>query len=77
MTPKKEMLARLQKIIEGLADRGYTESAERLRAVCASMRQVGREATIQEVLVRTLGLVVKNDVTLGGRLVDVLAHLAS
>jgi hypothetical protein len=76
-TPKREMLARLGKIVEGLRDRGYAEDAERLASVCAALKQrISKDATIQEVNVRTLGECVRREITLDGRLVDVLGYLA-
>jgi hypothetical protein len=77
VSPKKEMIARLARIVEGLElDPRYHEAAEDLGKVIRALKKVPTGATIQEVVVRTLTLVVHNDVTLGGRLVDVLGHLA-
>lgn len=71
------MLLRLAKIVEGLRERGYGEDANRLESVRVGIKQTTpRDATIQEVLVRTIGGVVREEVTLDGRLVDVLAFLA-
>lgn len=76
-TAKQEMLARLGRIAEGLRERGHGEPAEALDAVCRSLKAtVPRHATIQEVIVRTLATVIREGVTLEGRLVDALGHLA-
>lgn len=77
MTPKREMIARLQKIVEGLsADPRYADDAVELSGVINRLKRISKDATIGEVVVRTLAAVVHHDVTLGGRLVDVLTHLA-
>lgn len=76
-TAKLQMLARLVRVIEGLRERGYTDEADALESVKRKLlARIPKEATLQEVVVRTLHAVVEHDVTLDGRLIDVLAYLA-
>jgi hypothetical protein len=77
VSPKKEMIARLLRIVEVLEeDPRYREDAKQLAGVIRSLKQLGKDATIHEVVIKTFATVVRHDVTLGGRLVDVLGHLA-
>lgn len=76
-SPKKELIARFSRVSEGLRLRGYAEQADALDGVIRSLRvSVPREATVQEVVVRALSATLRQSVTLDGRLVDVLGHLA-
>lgn len=76
-TPKREILLRLERIAEGLRDGGYVEEAASLGAVIRSLKtSIGKDASIQEVVLRALGGVIQGEVTLGGRLVDALVFVA-
>lgn len=74
LTPKQQMVARLLRVAEGLAD-SHPEASASLLQVVARLKRIGKDATMPEVVTRTLALVVENDVTLDGRFVDVLGHL--
>lgn len=68
------MISRLLRAAEGLAE-SYPDATDALYRVVDRLKRVSRDATMAEVVVRTLYLVIELDVTLDGRLVDVLAHL--
>lgn len=75
-SPKREMLLRLSKIAEGLRADGYIDDADALDKVVRSLNTaMGRGASIQEVVLRTMEAIVRGEVTLAGRLVDALAFV--
>lgn len=76
-TPKKEMIRRLRYLVQGLKNGGKAEAAEDLsRAVRSLQNSVPAEAPIEEVVIRTLGTIIRMEVTLDGQLVSTLAHVA-
>lgn len=77
LSAKVEMLSRLGKIVEGLRGSGYGDDADTLQGVVTELqRTLRKDATIQDVIIRTLDAVVRNQITLDGRLVDALAFIA-
>lgn len=71
------MLLRLLHIADGLRARGLADDADALGQVIAQLKaRTPRTASLQEILLRTLTAVVRHSVTIDGRLIDVLGHLA-
>lgn len=76
-TAKHNFVLRLTTIVDNLERQEfYRREAQALRGVLRAVKHVSRDATMQELVTRTLATVVDRDATLDGRMVDTLAHLA-
>lgn len=76
-SPKGEMLRRLQYLVKELAKAGQHEASQDLsRSVRSLHHTLSREAGVQEVVAKTLMTVLRHEVTLDGKLISTLGHLA-
>lgn len=75
-TPKQEILSKLTEIVTGLINAGHSVDAADLKKAISSLRHaLPADAPVQEVLVRTLSTIMRYQVSLDGRLVDVISYL--
>lgn len=75
-TPKQEILSKLMEIVTGLINAGHGVDAADLKKAISSLRHaLPADAPVQEVLVRTLSTIMRHQISLDGRLVDVISYL--